>query len=82
MTDSQKRALVLAVIEEFRPMLQKDGGDIALADIVGDKVRVTLAGACLQCGMVGQTLGGIRRRLMAVLEAPVMVIPVMDSAHG
>lgn len=82
MTDAQKLALVSAVIEEFRPMLQKDGGDIALAGIDGDKVRVSLAGACLHCGMAGQTLGGIRRRLMVVLESPVMVVPVTEFAHG
>lgn len=82
MTDGQKLALIAAVIEEFRPMLQKDGGDIALAGIDGDRVRVQLSGACLHCGMAGQTLGGIRRRLLAVLEVPVMVVPVMASAHG
>jgi NifU-like protein len=82
MTDAQRLALVSAVIAEFRPMLQKDGGDIALAGIDGDKVRVSLTGACLHCGMAGQTLGGIRRRLMAVLEVPVMVVPVTESAHG
>ncbi len=82
MTDAQTQALTAAVIEEFRPMLQKDGGDIALVAIDGDKVRVQLTGACLHCGMAGQTLGGIRRRLMSVLGRPVMVVPAAEAARG
>jgi Fe-S cluster biogenesis protein NfuA len=82
MTDAQKLALTEAVIAEFRPILQRDGGDIALAGIDGDKVRVELSGACLHCSLAGQTLGGIRRRLTAVLQAPVMVVPVTAAAHG
>ncbi len=82
MTDEQKLALTASVIEEFRPVLQADGGDVELIGIDGDKVRVRLTGACLHCGMVGQTLGGLRRRLMTVLETPVLVVPMTDQAHG
>ncbi len=80
MTDEQRLALTASVIEEFRPHLQQDGGDIALVAIDGDRVRVHLSGACLHCGMVAQTLGAIRRRLLTVLDSPVLVVPAAD--HG
>ncbi|WP_408887478.1 hypothetical protein [Rhodopila globiformis] len=34
-----------------------------------------LSGRCTTCSSAGQTLGGIRRRLMQVLDGPVMVVP-------
>lgn len=75
MTDAERLSLAASVIEEFRPLLQRDGGDIELLSFEANKVKVRLSGACLHCGMAGQTLGGIRRRLMGVLDTPVMVIP-------
>ena len=42
--------LVSKVIdEEIRPSLKKDGGDIELIDIEGQKVVVALRGACIGC---------------------------------
>lgn len=45
-------------IEELRPYLQADGGDIELADVDEDKgvVRVRLKGACVGCPMAQSTL--------------------------
>jgi len=49
---------VMKAIEELRPYLQADGGDIELADMDEDKgiVRVRLKGACVGCPMAQSTL--------------------------
>jgi len=48
----------MKAIEELRPYLQADGGDIELADVDEDKgvVRVRLKGACVGCPMAQSTL--------------------------
>jgi len=43
-------------IEEVRPYLQMDGGDVELVEIVGNVVKVRLRGACAHCPMAQLTL--------------------------
>ena len=45
-------------IEELRPYLQADGGDIELTDVDEEKgiVKVRLKGACAHCPMAQMTL--------------------------
>lgn len=43
-------------IEEVRPALQADGGDVDLARIEGSVVHVELRGACDGCPMAKSTL--------------------------
>lgn len=43
-------------IEEVRPALQADGGDVGLARIEGSVVHVILRGACDGCPMARSTL--------------------------
>ena len=74
-SEDSRRAIVARVIAEARPDVQRDGGDIELVDITGDRVRVRLTGACVGCAMAGHTLGGLRRRLMQALGEPVRVVP-------
>jgi len=52
------KARVVKAIEELRPYLQADGGDIELADVDEDKgvVKVRLKGACVGCPMAQSTL--------------------------
>jgi len=48
---------VEAALDEIRPFLQSDGGDIALLSIVDEKiVRVQLQGACVGCSVNQMTL--------------------------
>lgn len=47
---------VQKVIDQIRPALQNDGGDIELVDIIGDEVHVKLTGACAGCPMSTMTL--------------------------
>ncbi len=61
------RERVQEVIEEIRPMLQADGGDVELVEVSEDGVvKVRLTGACGGCPMSQITLSrGIESRLKA-----------------
>ena len=56
---------VQAVIDEIRPYLQADGGDIELVDVEADgTVKVRLRGACAGCPGAQMTLRmGVERKL-------------------
>lgn len=47
---------VQEVIDKLRPLLQRDGGDIQLVDVVDGVVKVKLTGACGTCPMSQMTL--------------------------
>ena len=48
---------VQAVLEQVRPMLQRDGGDGELVEVTEDNiVKVKLQGACGSCPMSTMTL--------------------------
>jgi len=53
------------VLDEIRPMLQADGGDVELVEVTEDgTVRVRLQGACQGCPMSQMTIkNGIERLL-------------------
>ena len=56
---------VRAVLDECRPLVQADGGDIELLDVLDDVVHVQLTGNCVGCPSSQATLRqGIERRLM------------------
>lgn len=44
------------VLEEIRPSLQADGGDVELVDVEDGVVKVRLKGACAGCPMSQMTL--------------------------
>ena len=55
---------VEAALNEIRPMLQADGGDVELVEVEGGVVKVRLQGACAGCPMSQMTLkNGIERIL-------------------
>jgi Fe-S cluster biogenesis protein NfuA len=57
MTTEQLRVKVEAALDEIRPFLQSDGGDISLVSIDDDKfVKVQLQGACVGCSVNQMTL--------------------------
>ena len=57
MTDLELRGKVEDALEEIRPFLQSDGGDIALLEIENGKtVKVQLEGACVGCSVNQMTL--------------------------
>lgn len=57
MTTVQKIKLIQHVLDqEIRPILIADGGDVELFDVEGDRVLVTLKGACGGCASSTATL--------------------------
>jgi Fe-S cluster biogenesis protein NfuA len=55
---------VETVLDELRPYLMADGGNVELVDIEGPIVRLRLQGACGSCPSSTMTLKmGIERRL-------------------
>lgn len=57
MTTEELRILIEKALDEIRPFLQSDGGDISLLSIEDDKlVRVQLEGACVGCSVNQMTL--------------------------
>ena len=61
---------VRQAIDEIRPMLQADGGDVTLVEITEDGVvRVELQGACRGCPMSEMTIkNGIERYLKEKID--------------
>jgi len=58
------REKVEAALNQIRPALQADGGDVELVDVSDGVVKVKLTGACDGCAMATLTLRvGIERIL-------------------
>ncbi|KOS07467.1 nitrogen fixation protein NifU [Flavobacterium akiainvivens] len=57
MTTEEIKLNVEKALEEIRPFLESDGGNITLIDIEDDKhVKVRLEGACISCSVNQMTL--------------------------
>ncbi|MGB0897438.1 MAG: NifU family protein [Flavobacteriaceae bacterium] len=57
MTSEDLQVKVEAALEEIRPFLKSDGGDISLISIVdGKKVNIKFEGACTSCNINQMTL--------------------------
>jgi len=71
------RRKINAVLDEIRPYLQSDGGDVTLVDYVDGEVKVRLIGACSGCPSSTATLkNGIERRLKEALPEVEIVTSV------
>ncbi len=65
---------IQAVLDEIRPALQNDGGDVEFIDFNDGVVIVRLMGACGSCPMSTMTLKqGIEARLKAAIPEVVAV---------
>ncbi len=66
-----------SVIEQLRPMLQMDGGDVKLIDVKKPIVYVQLQGGCVGCASAGATLKyGIEKALKEKIHPDLAVINV------
>jgi Fe-S cluster biogenesis protein NfuA len=77
MSEEEMLGVIAQCIEEARPAIRADGGDIEFLGVKGQRVEVRLTGKCLTCALAGQTLGGIRKRILQRLDKPLMVVPIM-----
>ena len=65
MAETELKDQVLAALEEIRPFLQADGGDVELVEVTDQNVvLLRLQGACGGCPMSQMTLkAGIEQRV-------------------
>ncbi|MBR9853226.1 NifU family protein [Muricauda ruestringensis] len=56
MTSEETRSNVVKALDEIRPFLQSDGGDITLVSIEDNIVTVRLEGNCIGCSVNQMTL--------------------------
>ncbi|KAE8726024.1 NifU-like protein 3 [Hibiscus syriacus] len=74
---------VESVLDEVRPYLIADGGNVALHEIDGNVVRLKLQGACGSCPSSVVTMKmGIEKRLMEKIPEIVAVEPITDEETG
>lgn len=80
LTNIQKIAKIQEVLEnEIRPMLQKDGGDIELIDLDGNRVLVALRGMCTSCPSSEFTLKiGIEGKMKELVHPDLVVEEVPE----
>ena len=68
---------VAQVLENIRPMLQRDGGDVQLVDVQEDGVvKVKLVGACAGCPMSTMTL---KNAIEATIKQEVSEVKSVES---
>ncbi|MBE3595286.1 MAG: NifU family protein [Candidatus Carbobacillus altaicus] len=68
---------VRRVIEQLRPTIQRDGGDIELVDIMDDTVHIRFHGTCIICPSSEVTLkAGIEQAITSMVPEIKEVIRV------
>lgn len=74
------RDRVQTVLDEIRPFLQRDGGDVELVDVTPDNVvLVRLRGACGSCPGATMTLkNGIERTMKERIPE---IVSVQNAPH-
>ena len=80
----QNEALFLKVVgalDELRPFLHEDGGDLEIVDITADGVlQIQFVGACSSCSMNNMTFkNGVEDAIMRLVPAIRSVEPVNFS---
>ena len=63
-------------LDEIRPRLQADGGDVEFVELEGNTVKVKLTGACKGCPMAQVTL---KKGIEAVLKES---LPELESVES
>jgi len=75
LTTLQKIKLIQETMDrEIRPMLQRDGGDVELIDIVDNRVIISFRGMCAQCQVAEVTMKDVvEAKLREFVEAGLVV---------
>lgn len=75
LSNIQKIRMIEETIErEIRPSLKKDGGDIELVDVVGNRVLVATRGTCASCQASSRTLKFFVESKLQELVLPDLVV--------
>jgi NifU-like protein len=81
LTNLQRMKRIEELLEEIRPNLQRDHGDVELVEVDGKYVYVNMVGACSGCQMAATTLGGIQQHLAEGLGEFIQVLPAEELAR-
>ena len=75
---------VNGALEQIRPFLNDDGGDIELVEVTKDLVvKVKFLGACKDCSMSPMTLkGGVEEAIKKVLPEVKEVVTIDNLEHS
>jgi NifU-like protein len=80
MTNIQKIRRIEETLEnEIRPALKKDGGDIQLVDVDGNRVLIKLRGACATCKLSQATLKDFVEARLREAVTPELVVEEVPS---
>ncbi|PWC54568.1 Fe-S cluster assembly protein NifU [Azospirillum sp. TSO22-1] len=82
LTNVQRMQAIMLAIEEIRPQIQKDGGDVELVDIDGKDIYVRLSGACSGCSQSAGTMMGVQMKLVEKLGEFIRVKPASLMPAG
>jgi len=75
LSNIQKIKMIEETIEkEVRPSLKKDGGDIELVDVIGNRVLVVMRGSCAACKASQQTLENFVETKLREMVWPELVV--------
>ncbi len=78
LTTIQKISLIQKVLlEDVRPLLLADGGDVELYDVEGDTVKVLLKGACGSCPSSTSTLKGLIETTLKQKVLPSLLVEAL-----
>jgi NifU-like protein len=78
LTNLQRMRRIEELLEEIRPNLQRDHGDVELIEVDGRDIFVKMTGACVGCQMAATTLGGIQQHLAEGLGEFIQVLPAEE----
>ncbi len=81
LTNLQRMKRIEELLEEIRPNLQRDHGDVELVEVDGKYVYLNMIGACSGCQMAATTLGGIQQHLAEGLGEFIQVLPAEELAR-
>ncbi|MES9938983.1 MAG: Fe-S cluster assembly protein NifU [Candidatus Thiodiazotropha sp. 6PLUC2] len=81
LTNLQRMKRIEELLEEIRPNLQRDHGDVELIEVDGKYIYVKMTGACAGCQMAATTLGGIQQHLAEGLGEFIQVLPAEELAR-
>lgn len=76
---AKRKAIIEQVIDEVRPAVHADGGDIHLVDVEDHLVFVSMSGNCSGCGLSGLTLANLEIKISDALGETVTVFPLQPS---
>ncbi|MET0063987.1 MAG: NifU family protein, partial [Candidatus Thiodiazotropha endolucinida] len=81
LTNLQRMRRIEELLDEIRPNLQRDHGDVELIEVDGRDIFVKMTGACAGCQMATTTLGGIQSHLAEGLGEFIQVLPAEELAR-